>query len=361
VHAAVGRALDLLGGPEEFISPGERILLKPNFLVASRPEAAVTTHPEVFRAVARHLAEAGASLSYGDSPGFGRAASVARRAGISEIADGLGIRLADFAQGEQVSFAEGKLIKQFIIANGVLDADGLVTLPKLKTHGLTRFTGAVKNQFGCIPGPLKGEFHARMPDQEHFAQMLVDLNRLLHPRLIVMDGILAMEGNGPRGGDPRRMNVLIVSGDPVAADTVACRLIDLDPGLVLTNRYGDEWGLGAMTDIEIVGDPVESFVTPDFVVNRRNGSTTGNQGRIARFMKDWVVPKPYIVSDRCTSCGTCVKVCPVDPKAVDFTADKEHPPVHDYSLCIRCYCCQEMCPEHAIEIATPMLGRFIHR
>ena len=79
-----------------------------------------------------------------------------------------------------------------------LAADGIVSLPKLKTHGMVRVTGAVKNQFGCIPGLLKGEFHARMPDVDLFGQLLVDLNLYLRPRLFVMDGIIAMEGNGPR-------------------------------------------------------------------------------------------------------------------------------------------------------------------
>ncbi|MHB8925507.1 MAG: DUF362 domain-containing protein [Coriobacteriia bacterium] len=246
----------------------------------------------------------------------------------------------------------------------VLDADGLVSLAKFKTHGLTRMTGAVKNQFGCIVGMRKGEFHARMPDVDSFCRMLVDLNRAIAPRLFVMDGVVAMEGNGPRSGDPRPMRVIMASDDPVAIDATVARMMALDPMLVGTIRHGQDRGLGTYTDIEYVGDAVEGFVTPDYNVNRRPLSTTPAMGA-GPFVKRFVVPKPVIRAERCTRCGTCVSVCPVMPKAVDWTtpggALDGRPPRYDYSLCIRCYCCQEMCPEKAIEVDVPPLGRLIHR
>jgi uncharacterized protein (DUF362 family)/Pyruvate/2-oxoacid:ferredoxin oxidoreductase delta subunit len=357
VDAAVARALDLLGGVGRFVRAGERIVLKPNLLVASTPEKAVTTHPAVFSAVARLLGSAGAVLTWGDSPGFGSTDGVGKRAGIAVEAARLGIRTADFAHGQNVSFAEGTLIKRFTIAEGVLEADGLVSLPKLKTHALTRMTGAVKNQFGCVPGMLKGEFHARMPDIDRFSQMLVDLNRLISPRLVVMDAIVAMEGNGPRGGDPRRVGVVLASDDPVAIDAVGCRIMDLDPSLVGTVVWGERLGLGSATDIEIIGD--ELPVCAGYVVNRSRSSTTGVGSPLGRRL---LAPRPFIVHERCTRCGTCVEVCPVDPKAVAFAeGDRSRVPEHAYSYCIRCYCCQEMCPERAIEVKTPLIGRLIRR
>jgi uncharacterized protein (DUF362 family)/ferredoxin len=361
VHQVAGRGLALLGGPERFVRPGELILLKPNLLVASVPEKHVTTHPAVFRAIALHFEAAGARLSFGDSPGFGWLKGVAWRAGLLKVAEELVIALANFSDGEMVSFAEGRLIKQFVVATGVLAADGIVSLPKFKTHGLTRLTGAVKNQLGCIPGLLKGEFHARMPDVDRFCQVLVDLNRLLRPRLYVMDGIVAMEGRGPRNGSPRPMSALLLSSDPVALDATACRMMDLNPALVPTNTWGERWGLGSPHSVEILGDPLETFITPDFQVNRRPIRTRGKRGRFSRFMQSWVIPRPVVRPADCTRCGTCVKVCPVTPKAITFHNGKSAPPVHDYSLCIRCYCCQEMCPEDAIRIQTPPLGHLIHR
>jgi len=364
VREAVGRGLTLLGGPERFVAPSERILLKPNLLVPRPAERAVTTHPAVFRAVAEALREAGAEICYGDSPGFGSTAWVARRAGLADVAEELGIPLGEFGASETVSFPEGHLIKQFTLARGALDADGIVSLPKLKTHGLTRITGAIKNQFGCIVGPLKPEFHARLPNVDLFSQMLVDLNRYLAPRLYVMDGVVAMEGNGPQGGAPREMGVILMSTDPVALDATVCRLIDLDPALVPPLVYGEAFGLGRTAEIDWVGDPIDEFVAPDFDVNRAPRSTAEHSapGWRSRLLRRLVVPRPVIRPERCTRCGTCVDVCPVAPKAVAFADEaRSCPPVHRYERCIRCYCCQEMCPEEAIEIETPLLGRLIPR
>ncbi|MCX6093641.1 MAG: DUF362 domain-containing protein [Candidatus Bipolaricaulota bacterium] len=360
VDTAVRRGLILLGGVERFVRPGESIVLKPNLLVGREAERAVTTHPSVFRAVAQALSSAGARLLYGDSPGFGRTEGVAGRAGIARAASELAIPAADFGSGETVSFPDGHLIKQFTIAHGVLDADGLVSIAKLKTHGLTRITGAIKNQFGCIPGALKAEFHARLPNADLFSQMLVDLNLLLRPRLFVVDGIVAMEGNGPQNGRPRPMNTILLSNDPVALDATICRLIDLDPRLVPPIAYGEAFGLGSAKAIDIVGDPIASFVVPDFDVNRSPRATAGRPGHVSRIARRLIVPRPVIRPEACTQCGTCVRVCPVTPKAVEFKTSGS-PPVHHYDRCIRCYCCQELCPEGAIEIEVPPLGRLIHR
>ncbi len=369
VLEAVARGLDLIGGARAFVSEGESVLLKPNLLVPASPESCVTTHPAVFSAVARVLADAGATLTYGDSPAVGSCAAAARKAGISQAAERHGVTMADFANGVDVSAPDGRVVKRWHIANGAHEADAIVSLAKMKTHALCRMTGAVKNQFGCVPGMRKGEFHARMPDVRTFAEMLVDLTVALAPRLYVMDGVIAMEGNGPRGGDPRPMGVVLLSADPIALDAVACRLMALDPELVETLAAGERAGLGVWreADIEVVGDAVDSFVAEDFAVNRRHGSTTGRPGSalFRRVMRDLIVPRPVIVPEHCTACGTCVRVCPVDPKAVDWacpgaeTAGK--PPLYDYAVCIRCYCCQEMCPERAIQVEVPPLGRLIHR
>lgn len=361
VRQAVERGLTLLGGASRFVEPGESILLKPNLLVGRAPERAVTTHPEVFRAVADMLTDAGARLRYGDSPGVGRLGHVAERAGIAAIAEDLGIPPAEFSRGHRVSFPDGRLVKQFTLAAGVFEADGMVSLPKLKTHGLTRITGAVKNQFGCVPGVLKAEFHARLPSVDLFSRMLVDLNLLLRPRLFVMDAVVAMEGNGPQGGAPRPMNAILLSDDPVAVDVTACRMIDLAWSLVPPIVHGEAAGLGSTTP-EIVGDEIEGFITSDFDANRSPLSTTGKPGRPSRWARRLIVPRPIVRAEACTRCGTCVEVCPVTPKAIRFD-DAAHrtPPRHHDEACIRCYCCQEMCPEGAIDVRTPLLGRWIHR
>ena len=363
VSKAVEKGLSLLGGMEQFVVSGEKILLKPNILAGDSPDKCIGPHPTVFKAVAKAFQKAGAALSFGDSPGFGNPRGNARKAGFLEIADEMGIPFADFENAVIMSNPDGKLVSKFEIAKGVVESDGLVSISKLKTHALTRITGAIKNQFGCIPGPRKAEFHSVMPNAAQFSKMLVDLNLLLKPRLYIMDGILAMEGNGPRNGDPRAMKVLLFSTDPVALDSVVCEMIDLDPNLVEPLMIGDEFGLGTMKNISIIGDPVEDFIDFNFDVNRSSVPTTvGTSFLASNFMRKYSAPRPTINPEVCTRCGTCVKVCPVEPKVLSW-ANESHtePPVYDYAKCIRCYCCQEMCPENAIYVKVPLLGKFIHR
>lgn len=363
VKQAVQRGFDLLGGYSVFVRPKEKILLKPNWLSADPPEKCVTTHPAVFKAVAEGLQSVGALLSYGDSPAFHSPETVAKRSGISAVAEELKIPLADFKSGKEVHFNEGHQNKKFTIANAVLENDGVISLPKMKTHGFQRVTGAIKNQFGCIPGALKGEFHVKIPDTYEFAKMLIDLNAYIRPRLFIMDGIYAMEGNGPKGGSPKKMNVLLFSTDPIALDATACRLMNLDPALVLSNQAGMAMGAGTYLekDIEILGDSLEKFIALDFDVNREPEKPFKKSGGI-QFIKNAITPRPYIVAEHCVKCGVCVNMCPVDPKAVNWhDGNKTNPPSYKYDRCIRCYCCQELCPEGAIQIKQPLIRRLFSR
>lgn len=363
VEAAVARGVSLLGGAASFVQPGEKILLKLNWLSADPPEKSVTTHPAVFRAVAKLLQSAGAVLSYGDSPGFQTPDIASKRTGAMEVASELNIPLADFRSGQEVHFAEGRQNKKFIIANAVLESDGVVSLPKMKTHAFQRVTGAVKNQFGCVPGALKGEFHVKVPDAYEFAKMLIDLNTLVHPRLYIMDGIMAMEGNGPRGGDSRKMGVLLFSSDPIALDATMCRLMNLDPALVLTNKAGLEMGAGTYLsqDITLLGDPIEPLVAADFRVNREPDAKATKKKQPA-IIKRAITARPEIIAERCVKCGICVSMCPVTPKAVDWhDGNKSNPPSYQYDRCIRCYCCQEVCPESAITVRVPFLRRLLDK
>ena len=189
--------------------------------------------------------------------------------------------------------------------------------------------------------------------------MLVDLDGLVRPRLYVMDGVIAMEGNGPRGGEPRNMNVLLFSADPVALDATACRLIGLDPMLVPTIRFGQEFGRGTANagDIELLGDGIGPLTNAGFAVDRKPLRPFKEKGMM-KLLVNMLVPRPVIDKNKCVRCGNCVTVCPVTPKAVNWAAgDKTRPPVHDYRICIRCYCCQEVCPEKAIELKKPLLRR----
>ena len=362
VLQAVGKGFDLVGGVSAYARKGERILLKPNMLAADPPERCVTTHPAVLKAVAQQVMDAGAKVQYGDSPAIGNLKAAVRKTGMEAVARELNLTLADFIAGQAVFFEDGHQNRKFTIARGALESDGLISLPKLKTHGLERLTGCVKNQFGCVPGFLKGECHVKIPDAEEFAKLLVDLNACIHPRLYIMDGIWAMQGNGPRGGTPKSLNVLLFSTDPVALDATVCRIICLDPNFVPTIRYGAQFGMGVAqeSEIELIGEPLESFITSDFDVERAPVKPFKAK-RLHRFINNRLLAKPFIRKEICIYCGTCVNMCPTTPKAVNWLdGDKARPPVYDYRACIRCYCCQELCPEGAVELKVPQLRRVIN-
>ena len=143
-----------------------------------------------------------------------------------------------------VDYPQGIQAKEFILPKELLEQDCVISLSKMKTHALERITGAVKNSYGSVYGLHKAKGHTQYPSADSFARMLIDLNQCVAPKLYVMDGIVAMEGNGPGSGDPVSMNVILMSTDPVALDSVFAKLVHLKPELVPTNYHGEKMGLG---------------------------------------------------------------------------------------------------------------------
>lgn len=350
VFAAVRNGVELLGGVKRFAAGGEKLLLKPNVLAGTKPEECVCTHPSVVKAVGRLFQEVSRNICYGDSSAHGRPAEQLYAAGISQAAEEIGLPQADFDQGRSVD--------GFVIAKGALEADGIINLPKLKTHFLTRMTGAVKNLYGCVPGfYIKKSIHVRHPTAQDFSRMLVALNLLLKPRLHIMDGIMAMEGNGPRTGDPSPMGVLLFSTDPVALDAVMCALVELNPLYVPSARPGRAWGLGTykLEEIQIVGASLASARNGDFHVWRGPVLDVSQVGLLT-YVNNLIGQRAVLDKDKCTRCGLCVQVCPVQPKALDWhDGNKKKPPSYRYLRCIRCFCCQEICPQGAISVKSTVL------
>jgi uncharacterized protein (DUF362 family)/NAD-dependent dihydropyrimidine dehydrogenase PreA subunit len=360
VYRALRRGVELLGGLDRFVRSGERILLKPNILAGEPPEKAVTTHPSVLAGCMRLFGEGGATLRFGDSPGREPPAQAARLSGLERAGIESGAALADFDAARSLGNPMGRFGASFPVARAVHESDGLVNLAKLKSHQLTRLTGAVKNLYGCIPGKRKMLYHVRYQDVHEFCGLLAELNLCLPARLHVLDAVVAMEGNGPRSGEPVAVGALLLSDDPVAVDATFCRLIDLDPEILPTTTAGSRAGLGHYreADIEVVGDPIEALLAPQFKMIRKPVYSNTSYAHF-NFIKKQVLARPVIDPARCVRCGHCVDACPVPGKALRFDRGRGQPPVYHYERCIRCYCCHEMCPQRAIDTQTPLLGRIL--
>ena len=363
VYQALKAGVEALGGMAAFVRPEEKVLLKPNLVRRAKLSRAVVTHPAVMGAAARLLREAGVrKITAGDSCGVGQATAAAAAVGMDEVLERYQVRLVDFTGAGEVSYEKGVQAKRFFLSREVLEADAIINVCKMKTHALERVTGAVKNMYGCVYGLHKAKGHTLYPSADSFARMLTDLNRFLAPRLYIMDGIVAMEGNGPTSGDPVPMNVLLLSRDPVALDGVFCRLINLKPELVPTNYHGEKLGLGVWQEerVELVlaadggtveismGEAARRFGKADFVVDRSR-VRSDFWVKMGRFFNVFQ-KKPYVDGEKCVKCGVCVESCPVEGKALGFKNGRKEPPVYDYKKCLRCFCCQEMCPHKAIKV-----------
>lgn len=357
LDGAMAQALQLLGVPKNSFA-NQRLLIKPNLLVSSGPDDGICTHPEVVGTLIRAFGPTAREVLVGDSPAIGSCFRAASRLGLDEVCARYGAELVEFQEYSEVPCPYGAVIKRLPLATQVLTADALITCAKLKTHGLTAYTGAVKNLYGCIPGMHKAELHLRLQDIHDFCGMLIDLYQRLSPKLAVIDGIVAMEGAGPRNGKPKRLGVLIVSQDAVAADAVACQIIGLNPQAVIPLKIAQARGLGQADParIDVLGASIDKLKDPSFKTN--SGAQTALGGLppfLHRLLQSCVTARPVVDPDLCRSCGICEKHCP--PRAITMGGAA----VIDYTNCIRCYCCQELCPHGAIELKRGIVGRMVSR
>jgi len=357
VEEAVEQCLTGLGGLRRWVAPGQKVLVKPNILAAEPPEKGVNTHPEVVRAVLKALLASGVQPIVGDSPGVGSLARAAEKAGIAAVCRELGVPLAVFNEEVEVRTApEGKILKSFPLAREVTEVDAVINLPRVKTHGLTRLTGAVKNLFGCVAGLHKGEMHFRLQRADIFQEMLIDLALTVKPVLTLVDGVIAMEGAGPRNGKLRLMGLILAGENPFAVDAAIARLVGLKPADVPVLALAAQRGIAGIKENEIkfLGEKLEDLVIYDFKVPAaKNLINLHVPDWVVRLVRRFVSPYPVIPAN-CRRCQVCEQACPA--KVITKTGDQM---VIDDRNCIRCYCCQEFCPYDAIELKVPFGGRFI--
>jgi uncharacterized protein (DUF362 family)/Pyruvate/2-oxoacid:ferredoxin oxidoreductase delta subunit len=357
VKEAISDSLDKIGGISRFISKDDSVLLKPNILGGRDPKKAITTHPVFFEAVIHVLKDYGVKkIALGESPAISTASHATKSSGLYEVCKRNGVKIVDFVKHKNVKIDNPK-VKQFVIAKELEQFDKIINLPKMKTHALTLFTGAVKNLFGCIPGTIKAGWHVRFQMPEPFVEMLLELWQIIKPDLNIMDGIVGMEGNGPAGGDPRRFGLILASKNPLALDTVATEILGLKN--VPLQKIGKQMGFkeAELDDVEVFGEKIADVR----VHNVKLPSTFLLPRYVMGLFKNLSYSYPYALPDKCIGCGKCNEICPVDAITMKSNSKVGHKvPQYDYKKCIRCYCCHEICPVKAIGLKDPFLRKIIN-
>ncbi len=359
IYAAMEKAIELLGGLTKIVPTGSKVFVKINHLSPPSPaEKGIVTHPVFVEVVLDLLKKLSADITVGDDiqssteDGF-------QVSGFRQMCKRAGVRLTNLREAGFVETAcNGHFLEKVYLSKISLDADVIINLPKLKTHSLCVFTGGVKNMYGTIPIGLRRKFHAEYIRSDDFSQVLIDIFSAVRPQLTIIDGIIAMEGEGPAAGSLRKLGVILASQDTVAVDAVATKIIGLNPMDIHTTRYSDERGLGIgnLKNIEVIGEGIEDVTVPDFKFPSSAVDTLSRRvpRGLPRFILRQLSIKPSVIEHRCSGCSECEKICPIGAISVSGETAKI-----DYSMCIQCMCCHEVCRFNAIVLKRSVTGSTI--
>lgn len=350
---------DGMGGLSSFVKPGTRVAIKPNLLTFKRPEDAATTHPIVVKAAAAMVQKAGGVVTIVESPGGPYNTPLLKRVysvtGMEEVANETGAQLNYDLRVEKVEQQDAKLVKSLKVLKPLLDADVIINIAKLKTHGMMVYTGAVKNMFGSIAGLEKTDYHLRMNDYNRFADSLIDIFLATRPAINLIDGIIGMEGDGPGSGIPKYLGVMIGSQNAFAADYAAARLIGLEYKQVPVLDMACERGLLDDKKIVLEGVSLDAIKPDSFDVPALRAHKKSAFRKVMGILGNRFRPQPEILHDKCVLCGKCAEMCP--PHILKKGEDNRMQ--IDYRKCISCFCCHEFCPAKAIRIKRNAFRKLI--
>lgn len=257
----VGRGLQLL----KVEVKGKRVLLKPN-LVEYESDRVINTHPALVAGAAQALLRAGAgSVVVAEGPGHRRDIEyLVTSTGFYDHLRDVGVRFVDLNHDD---VREVPLASRFTELGSLkfpvelLQADLVVSMPKLKTHHWAGITCSLKNLFGTVPGAVYG-WPKNILHWRGIENSILDLAATIRPGLAIVDGVVGMEGDGPIMGTPKHVGCVVMGSDPVAVDATCARVMGLRPDKV---RYLHDAGefLGNLRSSAIAqrGEPLSRFAT----------------------------------------------------------------------------------------------------
>lgn len=364
VEKKIREGFELLGGDsflKSLVPYNSKLLLKPNMLSAENRDSIVITSPVIFEAVIRIFKDYTDNISFGDSPGFGDSEKAAVKIGLMEIADRYGIKFDRFKNEIHVRLDDSLLIKSWNVSQAAYESDVLITLPRIKTHAMAHYTGAIKNQFGCVIGTSKASFHTRVPEAENFSKMLLDLNKVVNTSFAILDGVVAMQGNGPKSGMPYNLKSIVMGKNLPSVDSVGAYLIGYDNPMdipVLKEAYNSGYKGVILKDIDILGESIESMKAVGFKKAIERKDFTFGNNFVNNALRKLVTPNPWLIKEKCIGCKRCSEVCPKKPKVIRMKEENGRIyPEFNLTNCIRCFCCQELCPVGAIEPKYSLAAR----
>jgi len=349
IYERIEYALNLIGfEPKKY----KKLLFKPNLLMRKKPEEVTTTHPAVLEAVINLFKKEGVDFIVADSPGGPynkkRLENIYEGTGIKEVCEKTGAKLNYNTDLVEIEISGESKLKTLPLIYPFKECEGVISLAKLKTHRMSVYTGAVKNLYGMIPGGYKVELHFRLREVERFMDLLLDLYKSVNPVLSIIDGVIAMEGEGPSQGTPRKLGVLIVSDDALAADYAASKIIGLKEEDFPLIKRAIKRGMFKEEDVVFLGENIDDVKVSDFKIPAKKDITFIKgifPKAIEDYLKELMTPKPYVNLNLCKGCAECYMTCP--PKAISIIEKKAK---IDYKKCIKCFCCHELCPEKAIKV-----------
>lgn len=357
IKSAVFEALDMINARKLMTKEGLTVVLKPNLLMGKPPERAVNTHPEIVRSVIHWVKQFHPlKIIVCDSAG-GKKAGVTEKAmqesGIEQICREEQVECTPFEKTERIIYKvkDPLELSEFSSSHLLKDADLIINLPKIKTHGQCTLTCCIKNMFGTILLANKPKTHAQAATLDRFTSALVDIYSVSTPELTIVDGYYGMEGQGPSSGDPVKLNLILAGFDGVALDRTVCEIIGFNPSEILYLEKAHQKGLGTvdLSQIEYVGEPIENVKRKFKPPKIRPVSMP-----LPKALADYVgrtIFKARVKFNRnkCRLCSTCWTNCPVGAIAPPEIIKKGNIPKWDKSKCITCFCCVELCPYEAVD------------